>query len=82
MDEFWICGFLVKSLLNKNCYNLGTIVVKLGQLTKLNEENKTTSKKIDGDVVSTNYDLNIFFPKYGQFRVIGKPDSEHIACSS
>ena len=56
--------------------------MKLGQLTKLDEGNKTTSKKIDDDVLSTDYDLNIFFPKIWTIRVIRKPDSRHIAYNS
>ena len=36
--------------------------MKFGQVTELDKRNTATSKKID-DVVSTNCDVAIFFPK-------------------
>ena len=52
---FSICGFQVKSLVNKNCRDLRTIALKLGPVTKLDERNKTMSIKFDDDTVSTIY---------------------------
>ena len=48
--------------------------MKFGQVTELDKRNTATSKKID-DVVSTNCDVAIFFPIYGQFAAILTPDS-------
>ena len=48
--------------------------MKLGTLTKLDKRNKSTSKKDDG-VISANSDVIVFFPIYGQFAAIPKPDS-------
>ena len=36
-------------------------------LTKLDESNKTTSKKVDDEVMSANSDVIVIFPVYGQF---------------
>ena len=49
--------------------------MKLEQVTNLDDKNLTTSEKFDDDVVSTNYDIIIIFPIYGQFGAICKPDS-------
>ena len=65
---FPIFGYLVKSLVNKNCNNSRNsddIDVKLGPATKLDKRNTTTSKKFDDDVVSANYDVIVIFPIYG-----------------
>ena len=61
---FSISGFLVKSLINKNCPNSKTsnnIDMKLGPVTKLGEKNTTTSKKFDDDVVLANDDVIVTF---------------------
>ena len=50
-----ISRFLVQSLIKENCHNFRTsddIDMKLGPVTKLDKGNKTTSKKIDVDVMS------------------------------
>ena len=39
--------------------------MKLGQATKLDKGYKKTSKKVDNDPVSTNYDIFVIFPVYG-----------------
>ena len=49
--------------------------MKLGPVTKLNKENTSMSKKLDDDVMSANCDFIVFFPKFGQFPAIRKPDS-------
>ena len=55
--------------------------MKLGPVTKLDKKNKTTSKKIDGDMLE-NCDVIVIFSIYGQFGAIRKPDSEHIVCKT
>ena len=35
--------------------------MKLGPVTKLDKKNKTTSKKIDNDIMSENCDVIVFF---------------------
>ena len=63
-----------------NCHNPRTsddIDMKLEPVTKLDKKNKTTSKKIDNDVILGNYDAI-----YGRFGSIRKPDSRHIVCKS
>ena len=54
--------------------------MKLGPATKLDKKNKKTSKEIDDDVMSENYDAIAIFPIYGQFGAIRKPDSGCIVC--
>ena len=49
--------------------------MKLGPVTKLDKRNTVTLKKFDDDVMSTNFDVNVFFPIYGQFAATRKPDS-------
>ena len=39
-------------------------------------------QKIDNDVILENCDVIAIFPIYGQFGVIGKPDSGRIVCKS
>ena len=41
--------------------------MKLGSVTKLDNRNKMTSKKINDDVRSTNCEVIVIFPTYGQF---------------
>ena len=42
---------------------------------KLDTRNTATSKKIDDDVMSAHCEAIVFFPIYGQFAAILKPDS-------
>ena len=41
--------------------------MKLGSATKVYKRNKTTSKKVDGDVLSANCGVIIIILTYGQF---------------
>ena len=53
--------------MNENFHNSRTsndIDMKLGLVTKLD---KRTLKKFDNDLMSTNYDVIVIFPVYGQF---------------
>ena len=50
--------------------------MKLAPVTNLDKKNKKTSKKFDDDVMSTNCDVSVNFPFYGQFGAIQKLDSE------
>ena len=43
--------------------------MKLGLVTKLDKRNKTTSDKLDDDVMLTHFDLIVIFLIYGQFGV-------------
>ena len=52
--------------------------MKLGQVTKLDKRNKTTSEKNDDDVMSKNCDTMVIFPIYGIFGAIREPDSGRI----
>ena len=75
---FLIYGFLAKPLISKNCHNSTTsndIDMKLGPVTKIENKNKTTLKKIDDNAMSTNYDVIVIFSIYGRFGVIRKPVS-------
>ena len=56
--------------------------MKLGQVTKLDNRNKTTSKKFDDDVMSESCGVIAIFPIYGQFGAIWKPDSGRIVCKT
>ena len=47
--------------------------MKLGPVTKLDKRNSNV-KKIDDDAMSVNCDVIVFFPIYGQFAAICKPD--------
>ena len=54
--------------------------MKLGQVTKLDNRNKTASKKFDDDVMKESCGVIAIFPIYGQFGAIWKPDSGRIVC--
>ena len=54
--------------------------MKLGPVTKFNNRNKATSKKLDLDVISKNCDVIAIFSIYDQFRAIRKPDSGRMVC--
>ena len=56
--------------------------MKLGLVTKLNKGNKTTSKKLDDDLMSSNCDVIFSFPIYDQFGAIWKPDSGRLVCKT
>ena len=56
--------------------------MKLGSVTKLDEKNKTMSKKIDDDAMSANCDVTAIFPIYGQFGAIQKLHSGCIVCKT
>ena len=82
ISDFWISG---QSPIKVNCHNYRTsddIAMKLGSVTKLDNRNKMTSKKINDDVRSTNCEVIVIFPTYGQFGAIWKPDSGRIACKT
>ena len=49
--------------------------MKLAPITKIDKRNKTTSKKLDDNVISENCDVIAIFSIYGQFGAIPKPDS-------
>ena len=56
--------------------------MKLRPVTKLDKTNIATSKKFDGDVISANCDVIVFFPIYGEFAAIRKPDSGCMVCKT
>ena len=56
--------------------------MKLGPVTKLDKKNKTTSKKIDIDVMLKNCDVVVIFQIFGQFGAVRRPDSGHRVCKS
>ena len=56
--------------------------MKLGPVTKLHKKKKTTSRRLDGDVLSENCDVIVIFPIDGQFGVIRKPDSGYMVCKT
>ena len=80
--DFWIFG---QSRIKINCFNSRTsddTVMKLGPVTKHDRRYKATSKKIDDDFISENFDVITIFPVYGQFGAIRKPDSGGIVCKT
>ena len=56
--------------------------MKFGPVIKLDEKNKTTSKKFDNDVMPKNCVAIAIFPIYGQLGAIRKPDVGHIVCKT
>ena len=56
--------------------------MKRGRITKFDKKNKTTSKKIDDEVMSENCDVILIFSIYDQFGAIWKPDFGHRACKT
>ena len=52
--------------------------MKLGLTTKIDKRNKTTSKKIDDNVMSANCKIINIFLIYGQFGAMRQPDSRRI----
>ena len=78
ISDFQISG---QSLIR--CHNSRTshdIGIKLGQVTKPDKRNKTTSKSFDDDVMLENCDVIAIVLIYSQFGAIRKPDSEGIVC--
>ena len=49
--------------------------MKLVPVTKIDNKNKATSKKIGDDAMTANCDVIVIFPIYDQFGTIRKPDS-------
>ena len=71
--------------MKENCHNSissDDIDIKLGPVTKLDKRNKTTSKKINDDVMSENFDVTAIFSIYGQFGAFWKPHSGRIVCKT
>ena len=56
--------------------------MKLGPLTNLDYRNTATSEKLDGDVMSDNFDVIVIFPIYGQFGAIRESDSGRMVCET
>ena len=56
--------------------------MKLGPVTKPDKRNTATLKKFEDDVTSVNCDVIVFFPIYGQFGAIWKPDSGRMICKT
>ena len=56
--------------------------MKIGPVPKIDKKNKTTSKKIDDDVMTEKCDIIAIFPIYVQFGAIRKPDSGRIICKT
>ena len=49
--------------------------MKLGPASKHDKRSTAMSKKTDDDVMSANCDVVVFFPIYGEFSAVRKPDS-------
>ena len=82
ISDFRISG---QSLINENCHDSRAsddIDMKLGAVTKIDKRNKTTSKKFDVDVMSTNYDVIVIFRIFGQFGAVQRVDSGYRVCNS
>ena len=54
--------------------------MKLGPVTKLGKKNKTTSKKLNDNVMLENCDVIVIFLIFVRFGAIQKPDSWCIVC--
>ena len=71
-----ISDFQISSqFLKEYCFNSNNIVMKLRPATKPDKWKKATSKKLDDDIKSGNFDTIGHFPIYGWFGTIGKLDS-------
>ena len=44
--------------------------MKLGPPTKIDQKKNIKSKNFDDDIMLTNFDVIVIFPKYGQFGTI------------
>ena len=49
--------------------------MKLGILSKLKKKNSMAPRKLDNEVILSNYDIIVILLIYGQFEAIQKPDS-------
>ena len=56
--------------------------MNIGVVIKLDKRSKTTSKKIDNEVMSQNCNIIAIFPIYSQLAAIWKPDSGRIVCKT
>ena len=56
--------------------------MKIGPVTRLDKRNKTTSKKIDIEVMSENCDVIVIVRIFGQFGAVQRPDSRERVCKS
>ena len=54
--------------------------MKLGPVTKLDKGNKTTSKKLDDDIITENRDVIVNFRIFDQFGAVRRPDSGNRVC--
>ena len=82
ISDFRISG---QSLIKENCHNSRTsddIDMKLLPVTKLDKRNRTTSKKVDVNVMSESCDVIVIFWISGQFGAVRRPDSGHRDCKS
>ena len=82
ITNFRISG---QTLIKANCLNSRAsddIDMKLGPLITLDKRSKTTSKKLDVNVMSTNYDVIVVFWIFGQFGAVQRSDSGHRVCKS
>ena len=82
ISDIWISG---QSLKKENCHNCRTsddIDMKPGPVTKIDRRNKITSKNFDDDLISTNCDVIVIFPIYGQFGAIRKLDFGRMVCKT
>ena len=71
--------------MKRNCHNSRTnddFDMKPGTVTKLGKRNKTTSKRIDDNIMLENCSVVAIFPIYGQFGAIQKSDSGRIVCKT
>ena len=55
--------------------------MKLKLVTRLDKRNTAMLKIVDDGVISALCDVIAFFPVYGQFSTILKPDSGRMACN-
>ena len=79
-SDFRISG---QSLIKQNCHNSRAsddIDMKLGPVTKLDNRNKTISKRFSDEFMSPNCDVIVIFPIFGQFGANRKPNSGRIVC--
>ena len=56
--------------------------MKFGTVPQIDKRKKTTSKKLDHDVKSGNYDVIVIFRIFGQFGAVQRPDFGHRLCKS
>ena len=74
-----------QSLMKENCHSSRTsdeIDMKLGEVTKLDKRNKTTSKKFDDDVMSKNCEVIAILRIFDQFGEVRRPEFGHRVCKS